>query len=91
MGMVERMANSEEVSVGGRWRRWRCDRGWTMAQCAEACGVSPPSICRIENGQQELRHRDLEAFCAALGIDVLAFYAYLPPEVGAGEDVGAGG
>lgn len=57
------------MTVGQRIREARDARGWSQGELAERCGLSRPTIARIEAGQH-VRMRTLEQVARALGLTV---------------------
>jgi len=57
------------MMLGQRIRDARDLRGWSQAELAERCGLSRPTIARIEAGQH-VRMASLEQVARALGLAV---------------------
>ena len=57
------------MTVGQRIREARDARGWSQGELAERCGLSRPTIARIEAGQH-VRMGTLETVARALGLTV---------------------
>jgi len=57
------------MTVGQRIREARDARGWSQGELAERCGLSRPTIARIEAGQH-VRMGTLEKVARALGLTV---------------------
>ncbi len=54
--------------LGKRLARARQDRGWTQERLAEAVGLEPVSLSRLETGDRALSISTLAAVAGALGI-----------------------
>lgn len=57
------------MTVGQRIREARDARGWSQGELAERCGLSRPTIARIEAGQH-VRMGTLETVARALELTV---------------------
>lgn len=64
-----------DIAVGRALNRLRSERGLTVTALAEAAGVSPPMISRIENGQVSPSLATLAALAGALEVPVMALLA----------------
>ena len=51
-------------------RVWRNHRGLTLAELAEAAGISSPYLSQIENGNREGTISTMRALADALGVDL---------------------
>jgi ribosome-binding protein aMBF1 (putative translation factor) len=58
------------ASVGEGVRRARQARGWTQVQLAEAAGLSPNYVARLERGELGPSFFVANQLCESLGIDV---------------------
>ncbi len=54
--------------VGRRVAQARADRGWTQEQLAEAIGIEPVSLSRLETGDRALSLTTLGLIADALGL-----------------------
>jgi len=59
-------------AVGRRIRYWRQDRGWSVEQLAEAIGLSPSQMRRLEQGASPMHVVRLAAIARALGVELTA-------------------
>ncbi len=57
------------MTLGERIREARDARGWSQGELAKRCGLSRPTIARIEGGQH-VRMVTLEKVAKALGLAV---------------------
>ena len=55
-------------ALGRRVAQARTDRGWTQEQLAEAIGIEPVSLSRLETGDRALSLTTLGAIADALGL-----------------------
>lgn len=58
----------------------RVRRGWTQARLAQAAGMSPASISRLETGQRQVTANDLAPLCRALGVGLAELIARADPD-----------
>ena len=65
--------------VGDAVRRARQTHGWTQAQLAEAAGLSPNYVARLERGELGPSLFVAHQLCDALGIDVDALLPSTAP------------
>jgi len=56
--------------VGQRVAHARGDRGWSQERLAEAVGIEPVSLSRLETGDRALSLSTLAAIADALGVNV---------------------
>lgn len=54
--------------MGAAFRHVRMANGLTLNQAATAAGIDHTHLCRFERGQRRLRHDDLTALTAAIGL-----------------------
>lgn len=73
-----------DISIGARLRRWRKYRNLTLKELARASKLHVSSLHRMEHGQQDPKHSDLEALASALHVTVAEFYALTPETSGVG-------
>jgi len=66
---IRRPASGIDIDAG-RLIRLRQERSWERADLAEAAGLSPSMISKIENEERRPRAGTLAAICAALGCQV---------------------
>lgn len=64
-----------DIAVGRALNRLRAERGLTVTALAEAAGVSPPMVSRIEKGQVSPSLATLAALAGALQVPVMALLA----------------
>lgn len=68
--------------VGRRVAQARKDRGFTQEQLAEAIGIEPVTLSRLETGDRALRLSTLSSIATVIGIpvgDLLDVARTLPP------------
>ena len=64
-----------EPRIGLQIKRLRSTQSVTLAELAEAAGLSEATLSRIENGHSEISAHNLYKVAARLGSDVTAFFA----------------
>lgn len=60
----------DRIRIGNRLRELREAQGLTATQLAERCGLSQPTISKIENGKWSVSLDILSKICEALGTRV---------------------
>ena len=72
----------------GVLRQARLSRNFTLKQVAYKMGVSAPQVQRVESGERRLTVDFLEAYCDAVGINILDLYQAeaLVPIIGVMDD-----
>lgn len=71
--MDERIAERLEAElfrIGGRLRRLRRERGWTLGELSERTGLSTPYLSRVEAGERQPSLAALFVVCEAHGVAV---------------------
>jgi transcriptional regulator with XRE-family HTH domain len=69
-----RAIERERTRLGQRLRELRTARGLTQAQAAEAAGVHPVHVARLESGTANVTIATLVAFGLAYGVPVRTFF-----------------
>ena len=64
----------EPIRVGQKIRALREDKGLTLAEVSERCGVAPATLSRIENGRMVGKLDSHRKICDALGISLADLY-----------------
>jgi len=81
---IERDRRAEEspaqLDLGARLRALRKERGWTLAQAAEAVGLARSTLSKIENGQMSPTFEAVRKLASGLGISVPQLFT--PPKSG---------
>lgn len=74
--------DAKVVRLGQRLRELREEKGLSRKQLADAAGLSERGIIKWELGEREPGWFNLQALCAALGVDCTAFVdsELQPPE-----------
>lgn len=67
--LAERL-EAELSRIGGRLRRLRRERGWTLGDLSERTGLSTPYLSRVEAGERQPSLAALFAVCEAYGVTV---------------------
>lgn len=65
----------EARRLGENVRALRLDRGWTQSEAAEAVGVHPVQVSRIEAGEARVSLPTLVGLALAFGVEVSALFA----------------
>lgn len=68
------MAAPIEPDVGARLRRLREQRGFSLRELAEQCGLSFNAISRIERGENSPTVSTLHQLATALNVSITAFF-----------------
>jgi DNA-binding XRE family transcriptional regulator len=69
-----RAIERERLRLGQHLRGLRTARGLTQAQAAEAAGVHPVQVARVEAGSANVTIATLVAFAFAYGVPVAALF-----------------
>ena len=69
-----------QLDLGARLRALRKERGWTLAQAAEAVGLARSTLSKIENGQMSPTFEAVRKLASGLGISVPQLFT--PPKSG---------
>ncbi|MBL1437407.1 MAG: helix-turn-helix transcriptional regulator [Rhodobacteraceae bacterium] len=69
-----------QLDLGARLRALRKDRGWTLAQAAEAVGLARSTLSKIENGQMSPTFEAVRKLASGMGISVPQLFT--PPKSG---------
>ncbi len=81
---IERDRRAQEppaqLDLGARLRALRKERGWTLAQAAEAVGLARSTLSKIENGQMSPTFEAVRKLASGLGISVPQLFT--PPKSG---------
>ncbi len=81
---IERDKRAQEtpaqLDLGARLRALRKERGWTLAQAAEAVGLARSTLSKIENGQMSPTFEAVRKLASGLGISVPQLFT--PPKSG---------
>ncbi len=81
---IERDKRAQEppvqLDLGARLRTLRKERGWTLAQAAEAVGLARSTLSKIENGQMSPTFEAVRKLASGLGISVPQLFT--PPKSG---------
>ncbi len=81
---IERDRRTQEppaqLDLGARLRALRKERGWTLAQAAEAVGLARSTLSKIENGQMSPTFEAVRKLASGLGISVPQLFT--PPKSG---------
>lgn len=64
---------SEAEDFGGRLRELRAASGMTLRALAEAAGVTPDALVKLERGDRKPTWETVLALAKALGVDCTAF------------------
>ena len=64
----------EPIQIGKKIRALREDKGLTLAEVSERCGVAPATLSRIENGRMVGKIDSHRKICEALGIQLAELY-----------------
>ncbi len=59
-----------QLDLGARLRALRKERGWTLAQAAEAVGLARSTLSKIENGQMSPTFEAVRKLASGMGISV---------------------
>ena len=70
---------AEGRSLGSVVKRIRQQRGWTLAQMSEACGIPLSTLSKIENDKLTLTYDKLQSFSQALSIPLGELFAEARP------------
>lgn len=74
MTLAKALNKAVAQTVGRNVKRYRNKKGWTQLVLGHAIGCTGPEagsyICRVENGAQEPRIRQLEKIASALGVSI---------------------
>jgi transcriptional regulator with XRE-family HTH domain len=63
------------VQVGERLRRFRMDKGYSLAALSQLTGISDATLSRVENAQTLVSAHNLYVLGKVLEVDITAFYA----------------
>lgn len=69
-----------QLDLGARLRALRKERGWTLAQAAEAVGLARSTLSKIENGQMSPTFEAVRKLASGMGISVPQLFT--PPKSG---------
>jgi len=69
-----------QLDLGARLRALRKERGWTLAQAAEAVGLARSTLSKIENGQMSPTFEAVRKLASGMGITVPQLFT--PPKSG---------
>ena len=72
----------EPTQIGKKIKALREDKGLTLAEVSERCGVAPATLSRIENGRMVGKIDSHRKICEALGIHLAELYRDLRSEQG---------
>ena len=72
--MVERLGSTLESLVGAQVRALRLALGMTIADLAQAAGLSPGMLSKVENGQTSPSLATLSALAGALNMPLASFF-----------------
>ncbi len=62
------------LHIGGRLRQARLHRDLQQSEVAKRAALRPDRLNKIEKGRADPRWSEVEAICAALGIEVSTLY-----------------
>lgn len=74
------LQHSENVSIGGKIKAVRLQKGVSQAALAKCLGVSTAMICQYEIGKRKPKMETLSKIAGALGVDLKVFYDDFPSE-----------
>lgn len=72
------LQRGENVSIGGKIKAVRLQKGVSQAALAKCLGVSTAMICQYEVGKRKPKVETLSKIAGALGVDLKVFYDDLP-------------
>lgn len=72
------LQRGENVSIGGKIKAMRLQKGVSQAALARCLGVSTAMICQYEVGKRKPKVETLSKIAGALGVDLKVFYDDLP-------------
>lgn len=72
------LQRGENVSIGGKIKAMRLQKGVSQAALAKCLGVSTAMICQYEVGKRKPKVETLSKIAGALGVDLKVFYEDLP-------------
>ncbi len=75
--MIEPLPKPQDaaVQIGERLRRFRMDKGYSLAALSQLTSISDATLSRVENAQTLVSAHNLYVLSKVLDVDITAFYA----------------